>query len=389
MNSSALDKTDKFEKATPKQRELAVTTAIKSFVSFMSAQEALNLAVYSCKDNTQRAQNAWDGGAALMMGSIQSLNAANQTSDGRMFFSISDGHCDHFDTCTQDGSTVTDDMLDLLTQGQGFIKDSLCDDSYDTLQKILQNSIISLVQNAIYYAEESVDEDTLAAGYIAAMAVLPWVNEIDGDVASVIKKDMRMQPSAADGEADAVLESFKSFLTHPLSEIDCEKVSNVHQLCDDAEVPASVNLDEPSILSDGLYTASNYVIDRSTISLDIRDIEKKIQSDDVHGALELYIDGSNSPIYSSIGQLTGKRSVSMFSTDAAKNMKKNPVYNRYLFGLSDRSQGKSAQVGAKNLCDNALTFIHRISGQISDVLRGFDYLRIIVFRKQTTTIGRS
>lgn len=347
--SSALDKTDKFEKATDKQRELAVTTAIKSFVSFMSAQEALNLAVYSCKENTQRAQTAWDGGAALLIGSINSLDNVNGTGDGRMFFSISTGLCDHFDTCTEEGSTMTDDMLALLTQGQGYIRDSSCGDAYDVLVSILEASTISLVQNAIYYAEESLDEDTLGAGYIAGMAVLPWVNDIDSDIERVIKKDMQFRTSAADGEADAVLESFKAFLNHPLSELDCEKVSNVHQLCDAEEIPASVNLDEPSILSDGLYTASNYVTDRSKISLDIRDIEEKVKADDVYAALDLYNDGSNSPIYSSIGQLTGKRSVSKFSTDAAKNMQMNPIYNRFLFGLSDRSQGKCPNVS----CDSA------------------------------------
>lgn len=340
---SALDKTDQFEESTPKQRELAVTTAIKSFVSFMSALEALNLAVYSCKENTQRSQNAWDGGVALLIGSIgnrdTSNSAMNQTEDGRMFFSISEGLCDHFDTCTEDGSTVTDDLVALLTQGQGYIKDSLCSNAFDNLGKILQSSEISLIQNAIYYAEESIDEDTLGAGFIAAMAVLPFVYEIDVDASIVIKKDMSMRTSSADGEAGAVLNAFAAFLNHPLSEIDCNDVSNVHQLCNDTEIPVSVNLDEPTIISDGLYTASNYVQDRATIALDIRDIEEKVKADDLYAAVNLYNDGLNSPTYSSVGQLTGKRSVSKFSTDAAKNMMTNPLYNRYLFGLSDRNQG--------------------------------------------------
>lgn len=336
---------DNFDKTTAKQRELAVTTAIKSFVSYMSALEALNLAVSSCDSNKQRAQTAWDGGAALLIGSVEGKKDAadyvNQTSDGQMFFSISDGLCQHFDLCTSIGSTVTEDLLSLLIKGQGHIADSACSDATDTLQSIVQLCTVSLIQNAIYFGDMSSDDDTLAAGYIAGMAVLPWVNEVDSEAATVIKKDMRFrQSSITDGEASAVLDAFKSFVSNPSSNIDCEAVSNVRNMCSAPEIPASVNLDEPSVLSDGLYTASNYVSDRATISFDIRDIHDKITANNLDGAIELYNNGANSPIYSTVGQLTGKRSISKFSTDAAANMKKNPIYNRFLFGLADRSQGE-------------------------------------------------
>ena len=340
---SAFEKTSKLERANAKQRELAVTTAIKSFVSYMSALEALNLAASSCVSNKERAINAWDGGAALLIGSVEGkqddTDILNRTSDGRMFFSISDNLCDYFDTCTQDGSTVTDDLLALLKKGQGHIKDSACSDVTDVLKSLVKTCTISLIQNAIYYAESS-NDDNMAAGYIAGMTVLPWIDEIDAEAAKVIKKDMRIRPFATDGEGSAVLDAFKAFLSNPLSNIDCSAVSNAIDLCGAVELPASVNLDEPSVLSNGLYTATNFVSDRSAISSDIQDIETSIKNDMVDDATEIYKNGMNSPIYSAIGQLTGKRSLSEFSTDAPKLMLKNPVYNRFLFGLSDRNQGK-------------------------------------------------
>lgn len=308
----------------------------------MSALEALNLAASSCDTNKERALTAWDGGAALLIGSVEGkqddTDIVNRTSDGRMFFSISDDFCDYFDTCTQEGSTVTDDLLSLLKKGQGHIKDSACSDVTDVLKSLVQTCTISLIQLAIYYAESS-NVDTMAAGYIAAMSVLPWIDEVDAEAALAIKKDMRMRPSATTGEGSAVLEAFEAFLSNPSSNIDCEAVSNVHDLCGAPKLPASVNLDEPSVLSNGLYTATNFVSDRSAISSDIQDIEASIKNDMVDDAIEIYNNGMNSPIYSAIGQLTGKRSVSKFSTDAPKLMIKNPIYNRFLYGLSDRNQG--------------------------------------------------
>lgn len=349
---SAFDGSEKFEKATSKQRELAVTTSIKSFVSYLSALEALNLAASSCDTNTQRALNAWDGGAALLIGSAEGKegSSVNRTSEGWMFFSISNELCPHFDTCTEDGSTVTDELIALLISGQGLLNDlntgsssSLCPALTDTLQSIVRLCSVALIQNLIYYAEESSDDNT-GAGFIASMSVLPFVSEFDPEAASTIKKEMRFRKRGEHIDTGAVLVAFQTILSNPSSDIDCDTVSRVHSLCNPSEIPASVNLDEPSILSNGLYTATSYVTDRSTISLDIRFMEEKIKANHMDDAIALYKAGENSPTYNAIGQLTGKRSVSKFSTDAPSDMITNPIYNHFMFGLSDSDQGTAIKM---------------------------------------------
>ena len=344
---SAFEKTDQFFKTTSKQRDLAVTTAIKSFISYMSALEALNLGVSSCDTNNPLAQNAWDGGTALLIGSIEGKgdvpsNDVNRTSDGRMFVSISNEVCNYFDTCNQNGiSLVTENLLALLVQGQGYIKDSSCSMAKDILESIGQLCLVSLIQNTIYFSEQSWNEDYIGAGYIAGMAVLPWVHNIDSEAAMVIRKVMRMRfrPfSVTESGGSKVLDAFKNFLS--VSAIECEQISNVHKLCDDPELPAFINPNEDTILSNGLYAATNYVTDRSTISLDIRDIEGKVKINQIDDAIYSYKNGANSATYNALGQMTGKRSISKFSTDAQNIMLKNPIYNHFLFGLADRVQGK-------------------------------------------------
>eukprot|EP00804_Cyclotella_cryptica_P018112 CCRYP_005898-RB/>CCRYP_005898-RB protein AED:0.02 eAED:0.02 QI:1433/1/1/1/0.93/0.88/17/82/2547 len=337
----SFDNNDKFNGTTAKQRELAVSTAIKLFVSYMSALEALNVAVSNCETNTPRALTAWDGGTALLIGSVEGTesgtNTANSTKDGRMFYSVSNALCDHFDTCTQDGSAVSDDLLALLTQGQGYIYDKSCPDVTSTLKSIVQLCAVSLIQSALYFADESSDEDNLAAGYIASMAVLPIVDKIDPDAATAIKREMRFRPSSIDSNSSAVFDAFRTMLSNPQSDIDCEMISNIDRLCDAPDAPASINPDEPSVISDGLYVATNFVTDRSYISLDISDITDKIKSDLRDQAVDLYKNGANSPTYNANGQLIGKRSISRFSTDSANNMTENPVYNLFLIGLADEN----------------------------------------------------
>jgi hypothetical protein len=257
-----------------------------------------------------------------------------------MFYSVSNALCDHFDTCTQGGSAVSDDLLALLTQGQGYLYDKSCSDVTATLKSIVQLSSVSLIQSALYFADESSDDDNLAAGYISSMAVLPIVDKIDPDAATTIKKDMSFRPSSVDGDSSAVFNAFRTMLSNPLSDIDCEMISNMDRLCDVPDAPESVKPDEPSVISDGLYVATNFVTDRSYISLDISDITDKIKSDLRDQAIDLYRNGANAPMYNSNGQLIGKRSVSKFSTDSANNMKENPVYNLFLFGLADDNYGE-------------------------------------------------
>lgn len=397
----ALDQSGKFNKTTSKQRELAVATTIKSFVSFMSALEALNVAVSKCEFAPERAVIAWDGGAAFLIGSVEgtedNAGAINSTSDGRMFYSISNKLCGHFDNCVGGAvSAVAEDLIALLTKGQGEITTRQCPEATATLESITQLCTVSLIQSALFFADESIDEDKLAAGYVASMAVLPLVNRIDPDAAMVIKEDMRFRTSSMDGDSTAVIDAFRTVLSNPLSHIECESISNIHRLCDTApDLPASIDPSEASIFSNGLYTATNYVADRASISLDVKDIEDKIKSDWLEQAVDVYTNGANSPTYNSNGELSGKRSIAKLSTESSNNMKYNAIYNRFIYGLSDKSQGEirlSVDTYASTYrthSPNALFYLCSVSWQTSDKLCRLFCSRTALRKRKAGTVSGS
>lgn len=336
----ALDKAGQFENATPKQREFAVSVAIKTFISYMSSLEAFYFALSKCDTDKEHALTAWDGGAAFLIGSVEGTEgggeAGNSTQGGRFLYGLSNMLCDHFDTCYDDGgSEVNDKLVSYLTLGQGIIRDGLCTNLAVVLESVVAICGVTLIQSALYFADESVDEDSLAAGDVATMAVLPIVDQIDS-ASAVFMKTIMTFPSTADSQekADTVYASIRTMFKYP-TEIDCDLVSNIDELCVTDEPPLVIDPEEPTTISNGLYVATNYVADRSAIAFDVKDIEDDINTDDIEGAQLTYVHGENSKTYDDNGKIEGKRSISSFSTVSAAVMREDATYNLFLYGLAD------------------------------------------------------
>lgn len=85
----AFDKKGQFMTATGNQRRLAVKIAISSFISYMSSLEALHYAVSKCGSNTATALTAWDGGVALLIGSVEGTEKGGDSNEqGQFFYSL-------------------------------------------------------------------------------------------------------------------------------------------------------------------------------------------------------------------------------------------------------------------------------------------------------------
>ena len=96
----AFDRTGIFQETTASQRELAVNIAISSFVSYMSALEALYFSLDVCETEKIASATAFDGAVALLIGSVEGRGlGGNIYQEGRMFYSIGKRTCDHFHTC--------------------------------------------------------------------------------------------------------------------------------------------------------------------------------------------------------------------------------------------------------------------------------------------------
>jgi len=346
--TNALDQQSNFVNASGPQRLEAVKTVISNIISYVSSLEAFHFAVDQCNSNSETAITAWDGGVALIIGSIESGSPNN---DGYFLYATSKAMCDDFATCAEEnGSYANNQLIQRFTQGQKQITEKSCSNVQQTLEAIESLLAIPLIQSMLYYADKDSQIETAgAAGYVSSLAVLPIIDSLDTESSNMVENAMSF-PSGSQTSGQSKIEiiygALKSVLTDPSSFIDCELISNAHPLCDDVQDPNNaipVDVDEPTTISHGLYIAKNYVDDRSAIAKDVEEIQDFVDSKDIEGAKLVYKHGSNSKIYSKNGMPIGIRSISSFSLQAGSEMQKDPTYNMFVYGLSDENDflGKS------------------------------------------------
>ncbi len=239
MISMALD-TDKLPLASTEQRTEIVVKTSQYMVVFMAALEAMYEAIDDCRSNdSQRKANAaneWDKAAAYLVGSLEGTESGG-TDHGLMMYSLANKRCEQFNRCESDGTAELNGLLiDLLYAGRGETMGSNCDALQKTTREIEELLLVPLIQGTLRYAianekllffDKSKD---LAEGYVFSHSVLPYVAEVDGDAAGVIKRNMDFQfdsEPVRDG-ARKVFQAFASAV--PKMGVDCELVGTVNGL---------------------------------------------------------------------------------------------------------------------------------------------------------------
>ena len=265
--------------------------------------------------------------------------------------------CKDFDTCTiNNDAKINEELWKTLRLGQSHIQESLCADAAQDLESISALFAIPLIQSVLYFSDKSMDFDNSAAGYVASMAILPIVKDVDPSLAQTIETAMSFPSSGiSHSKSETVYGVFRAMLSNPKSyNIDCILVSptNRNQICDgisdgdlggdgnaDTDVGDMIDPDKPMPISDGLYVSTNYVGDRSSIALDVKDIRNALNLKDVTRAKFIYSEGLNSKIYGENGMPTGElRTISSFSENSVNTMQNDPTYNLFVYGLSDEHQ---------------------------------------------------
>ena len=350
--TSIFDKTGLFEIATLSQRGLAIKVAISGIVSYMAVLEAFYSAASRCDSETTSSIHAFDGAVALLIGSVEGQGTGGSLNEeGQMFYSIAKRNCNHFNDCLGSDSRVNEELFLSMTEGQSAIRQRLCEEATNWVEKINALLKVPLVQSLLYFSDaENIQSDYDAAAYVAVEAVLPTIFNIDPDSAENIKSAMSFDGvSNPDGDAIDVRNSLQVVLSNPNSEIDCELVMT--GLCDlgfgdsatdtsvdgvsdtpddgvsdtsddevfdtpddevvdtpDDEVvsdtpddggantpddvitapPDVINPEDPTPIP---FVTSNYVGDRSAIALDVTQIESAISANDFLGATQIYNNG--------------------------------------------------------------------------------------------------
>jgi hypothetical protein len=375
---SAFDKTGRFQDSTANQRDLAVNVAISSFVSYIPALQALYLASSVCSSAKIEAETAFDGAVALLVGSVEGRGRGGSVhQEGRMFYSLGKRACEHFHSCRVGGDAeVHAELFRLFEEGQEFIKDGNCDSLTEAVESIDALLKAPLIQSLIYFADPiiSSDPDNVAAEYVATVAVLPILDNIDESSADTIEELLVASPEMdPESKESGVTNALSVVFSKPeaSSVVDCELVTNFDAICrpdkivdvddgddedqatpdlttpggsatpdetapGDTAAPEVVEPDAPMSISNGLYVSTNYVGDRSAIALDVKEILERFKANDFEEAQHYYNHGLNSKVYNENGIPTGElRSIAGFSLESSDNMRADPTYNLFVYGLSD------------------------------------------------------
>ena len=346
-----------FISTTATQRNLALNVAISSFVSYMSALQALYFSVSRCASDVTSAETAFDGAVALLVGSVEGRGRGGSAYlEGQMLYSVSKRNCEHFHNCRGRNAEVNLDIVRVMEEGQSFLKQGNCLDLSKAVESIDSLLKVPLIQSILYFSDStiSMQSDDDAAGYVATMAALPILDDIDSSSANTIKSGMDLTAStsmSSESKEDTVYKALGVVFSNPDTQgiVDCELVTTFNEICNPDKVVVDgggdvqqevqvIEPEKPMPISNGLYVATNYVGDRSAIAFDIQEIEDNLQYD-VAEAKHVYLHGRNSKIYNENGMPTGElRSISRFSTESDMTMRGDPTYNVFVYGLSDENQ---------------------------------------------------
>ena len=321
------DATGPFAETSASQRVLAVNYAISGIVSYMAALEALYFSVSRCGQAGTSAIDAFDGAVALLIGSVEGRGRGGSTwQEGQMFYSIGKRNCLHFRNCRGGDSDANVQLFQQLQTGQELIQQGVdCVQARDAVQNIDNLLNAPLIQSLLYFSDARISdhEDNYAAGYVASMAVLPIVDNIESPSAVSIQSAMNINPgSTVDGNKTAIVqEALFEMFSNPKAGgvVDCALVTSIDGICksgwsgsspvtDDSsstvindgngggvvtDVPPEevIEPEKPMPISNGLYVATNYVGDRSAIAKDVAEIKSFLSENDADGATHTYTHG--------------------------------------------------------------------------------------------------
>lgn len=176
-------------------------------------EDALDQCDEGCKDDTcvDDPDNSLDEGVAFYTGSLE---GADGSGTGVLFYSLADKRCANFKTCGEKGDEVTGTAkvnLNIFEQFKLFQSNwsaKKCDDARKNKAAIVKQMMVPLIQGTIryaYLAESSYTAKGEAEGATFAFGVLPWVHNCSATSAKTIYDQMK--PGSGSGSKLAAVKS--------------------------------------------------------------------------------------------------------------------------------------------------------------------------------------
>jgi hypothetical protein len=216
------------------QRRVLVLKSLQAIVMFFGALQAAYEAVSDCSTSAQSRSDgktdAWDRAAAFLVGSLEGTES-NGSAEGYLFYSLAQEHCEAFGTCEDDTAAVevNEQLIDLLYSGRGAVLGNSCNSLRKIADELSTLLLVPAIQGAlitsIRLSKQVEKKSSLhrAEAYVYSRALLPIVDDINRDAASVIDKNLGDRAPAS--EQQIAVEVFSAFANvFPGMGVDCELI---------------------------------------------------------------------------------------------------------------------------------------------------------------------
>jgi hypothetical protein len=189
------------------ERSAVITEASAFLVLYLHLIAQINDAVNVCnnvdKDGEYDLTHPWDEVAALLIGSLEGMEEGGSldVQDGQLIWGLATRRGFQFQTINRQGyATVNSQLEDLLYAGRGELDALACDMLQKTAEHIKRLSLVPLMQSVLKYAIQNEQQPAdsfssdLSLGEVFAMSIIPIVQIYDPAAASVLEKNMLLQP---------------------------------------------------------------------------------------------------------------------------------------------------------------------------------------------------
>ena len=362
------------DNASNDQKVQVVMTILKSVVLYLTSVGEFEAAIAECERITANASSGsqrtvlelWDGGTAYFVGSIEGPASGGRESGGELLYAAAKTFCGTFGTCQPDNdASINKIIMESLAFGQKSLQNNNCEGAKTILHGTIEPALyVPLIQGTLYYASNSkdlangIDSTDFASLYGYSRSVLPHLNEVYPDSATVLKQNSDFQLTSAPMPQgfDAVFNAFKNAL--PRMTTDCKSIGAIAAnggLCEDGvssspgattQTPAPAPNTPPVSIDDiafGRYEFSSRepVELDSLLSLDVRDVRT---AGDIQKAETTYVRGSNvkQGLYGQVNLM----SLSDISSQAHQYMSEDPIFNYFRYALYDESTFESTNKNA-------------------------------------------
>jgi len=222
-----------FPGASPDQLQGVVFRLLQTLVTPMYSLQEMHKAINLCGSDSKAAEDAWDRGAALYIGSGEGTEAGG-TGSGVLLHSLANEVCDKFGTCDDGGrAQANGDMIDFFQRG----KESLSDGSCAALPnptlpaRLIGDMRLAMIQGTLHFAAVNDKlgvnsrEGSIGEGFGASRSILPYLNQVNAFDSRSVDKNMAYASSGGKPVPDGYVEVFSS-IANALKkmEVDCGDV---------------------------------------------------------------------------------------------------------------------------------------------------------------------